>query len=152
MSEERSAKRGDWKTQAMSEQREQLPLRVSFTEAEFQRLKHGVIPQQMEDKWFIFYEDAWLYFHRSWTGRCAYQIRIEKSNGKHTVTEAWVSREGQDTATNLEIDLEVLGYLIYSVLLDKNWPWPRSFKDPTRVADPIVMWSLFGRHITRGKY
>jgi len=29
----------------------------------------------MEDKWFIFLEDDWLYLHRSWTGTCVYKVQ-----------------------------------------------------------------------------
>ena len=32
----------------------------------------------MEDKWFIFMENGILYFHRSWTGVCIYQVHFDE--------------------------------------------------------------------------
>lgn len=142
----RKATRADWETKPMTESRETLPLRLSFNEEEFQSLQQGLIPIQMEDKWFIFYEEEWLYFHRSWTGFCAFQVRVEKVDAKYITAEAWVARQN-DSDSNLEFDLEVLGYLIYSVLLKKEWPSPRSSRNRNSSADATEMWSLFGRHI-----
>ncbi len=39
---------------------------LKFSEDQFLKIKNGFVPRQMEDKWFIFYEDECLYFHRSW--------------------------------------------------------------------------------------
>jgi ADP-ribosyl-[dinitrogen reductase] hydrolase len=43
-----------------------------FTVKQFSKLILGLIPQQMEDKWFIYYEKERLYFYRSWTGNKIY--------------------------------------------------------------------------------
>jgi len=32
----------------------------------------GLVPEEIEDKWFIYWEDDTLFFHRSWTGNCIY--------------------------------------------------------------------------------
>lgn len=37
--------------------RSTLPIRHEFTEGEYKRLSLGLIPQEMEDKWFIFLEE-----------------------------------------------------------------------------------------------
>ena len=49
-----------------------------FTEKQFSKLTKGLIPQQMEDKWFIYYENEWLNFHRSWTGNGMYKAKLNK--------------------------------------------------------------------------
>jgi hypothetical protein len=47
----------------------------------------------MEDRWFAFYEEPWLYLHRSWTGFGVYQVRFEPVDGSSHVAEALVSRD-----------------------------------------------------------
>jgi ADP-ribosyl-[dinitrogen reductase] hydrolase len=55
---------------------------IHFTDRQFLKLVNGLIPHQMEDKWFIFYENDWLYFHRSWTGFGLYKAQlIKEQNG-----------------------------------------------------------------------
>ena len=39
---------------------------AAFDADQLVHLKAGLIPQAMEDKWFIYFEE--LFFHRSWTG------------------------------------------------------------------------------------
>ena len=34
------------------------------------QIRAGHIPEMMEDKWFIYWQDDRLFFHRSWTGYC----------------------------------------------------------------------------------
>jgi hypothetical protein len=46
-----------------------IPDHGAFDAEQFARLKEGLIPQTMEDKWFVYYEEPQLFFHRSWTGQ-----------------------------------------------------------------------------------
>lgn len=76
--EDQVATRDLWKTSPMSSMRAELPLDLRLTLDEFNRLKRSNIPHEMEDKWFIYQEDGWVLFHRSWTGSCIFQIRFEQ--------------------------------------------------------------------------
>jgi hypothetical protein len=80
--------RSDWKAIAMGEERSALPYARTFSAAEFLRLCEGVLPEEMEDKWFVFYEEPWLYLHRSWTGLCIFQVRFELRSEAFNVVEA----------------------------------------------------------------
>lgn len=85
------AKRDDWRIQEMPstykipffeglyshEKFYQEDFDRLYSQEEFEKIAAGVIPKQMEDKWFIFYEEPWLYFHRSWTGFCIFEVRFE---------------------------------------------------------------------------
>jgi hypothetical protein len=42
----------------------------TFPEEEYQLLGLGLIPEVMEDKWFIYLDGDWLVVHRGWTGYC----------------------------------------------------------------------------------
>lgn len=65
---------------------------MSFTKEEYQKLIRGHIPYQMEDKWFIFYEDDWLYFYRSWTGYGMYKARVLPDQNGYYIDEFWAER------------------------------------------------------------
>ena len=41
-----------------------------FSQEDMDRIRRGVVPETMDDKWFIYWTEDALYFHRSWTGCC----------------------------------------------------------------------------------
>jgi hypothetical protein len=112
------ASRSSWKTLPLPSNRKPLELSLLFSDDEGERIRHGHIPEDMDDKWFIFFEDGWLYFHRSWTGQCIYGIRLDGSpNGVRTV-EAWVNDDNEQyNSPGLETDLQMVQQLISSRLL-----------------------------------
>jgi 8-oxo-dGTP diphosphatase len=64
----RPAKPTDWKTYPLPSKKITIRLDRTFSPQEMKRLSEGLVPRQMEDKWFIYWKDDTLYFHRSWTG------------------------------------------------------------------------------------
>jgi hypothetical protein len=85
------AKRSDWETVPMPAQSERISLRRRYSSEEFERIKAGLIPQDMDDHWFIYYEEPWLYLHRSWTGFCIFQVRFEALDDGVVLAEATVN-------------------------------------------------------------
>ena len=79
MAASRTAKKGDWKTTNMPEKNKTVPLNVGFSDEQMGKIKSGFIPEEMEDKWFIYYveEEQSLYLHRSWTGFCVYIVQFK---------------------------------------------------------------------------
>jgi len=63
---------------------------LKFSEDQFLKIKNGFIPRQMEDKWFIFYEDDCLYFHRSWSGFGVFKAQILKQDNDYLIREFFV--------------------------------------------------------------
>lgn len=78
------ATKKDWKTLDLPNEVEQFIYERNFSEEELKLLSYGFIPEEMEDKWFIYMENNTLYFHRSWTGICIFKIEF-KPNNKHIV-------------------------------------------------------------------
>lgn len=108
------ATRDSWKTTPMSPERAELPLDLHLTPNEFEHLKCGSIPKQMEDKWFVFHEDGWVFFHRSWTGYCVYQVRFERIDDEYVVAEGWVTRDSKEYNNNdIEKDVRQLSLLLH---------------------------------------
>jgi hypothetical protein len=52
----------------------------------------------MEDRWFIYYEEPWLFIHRSWTGHCIFHVRFEQVGDEFVVAEAIRNRNPEQCA------------------------------------------------------
>ena len=70
------ATKDSWKTLPPRGEFEIVDYSDSFTQNELEALKHGLIPRDMEDKWFIYYDSDILHFHRSWTGDLIFTVRL----------------------------------------------------------------------------
>jgi hypothetical protein len=135
------ASRTSWKTLPPPQQREALGFAASFTDAETEMLVLGLVPKEMEEKWFIYFErpahrgptvsqesaspHGWLLFHRSWTGACIYGVHLERSPGGARVVDSWVSRDpAQYKGTDVEYDRKLLRFLIDALLLRQPAVFP----------------------------
>jgi hypothetical protein len=93
-------------------QRQAISLDRNYSADEFERLRDGVVPREMEDKWFSFYEDPWLFLHRSWTGYCIYQVRFELTASGARAVDALVNRDPQQYRGTDERDAILLALLL----------------------------------------
>ena len=89
-------------------------MELSFTQVEFAQLRHGRMPRESGDKWFIFFEEPWLYLHRAMTGACMFQVRIEPDGDRYRVREALVDR---DCSKAKDTEEEELSHWLYALLL-----------------------------------
>ncbi|ELP32528.1 hypothetical protein RBSWK_03541 [Rhodopirellula baltica SWK14] len=79
----------------------------------------------MEDKWFIYRDGDWLYFHRSWTGALIYWLKLDFDTQSITVSESWVNRESEQySSTDTAYDRALVDYLIRGLLLKEQVPFP----------------------------
>ena len=98
----------------------QIPFARTFTQAEYDVVSRGLIPAGMDDRWFIFRENDQLYFHRSWTGVCVYQITVEHTADMFVVTEALVNRDPAEyRIADDAFDIALLSFLIDNLLLGR---------------------------------
>ena len=124
------ASRTSWKTLPPPQQRESLGFEAVFDDAGTELLVLGLVPKEMEDKWFIYFEgpayrQGWLFLHRSWTGACIYGVQLERSPGGARVVDSWVSRDPtQYKGTDLDYDRKLLRFLIDALLLRRPAVFP----------------------------
>lgn len=111
----KKATRSDWKIQPMPELKTQLQVEEVFTKEEYEYLSWGLIPKRMEDKWFIYLEDNWLYFNRSWSGFCIFKVRLEKFEDGYQIAEAWVNSDPDQQLTYGENKLFLLTLISYRI-------------------------------------
>ena len=102
------AQRDDWKTEPLPSTAKLIEFDLNYSLSEFEKIIIGTIPEEMEDKWFVFHEAPWLYIHRSWTGFCIFKVRFEMFDDRVKITEVWVNRDSEqykETDDNLDADL-----------------------------------------------
>jgi hypothetical protein len=121
-----AATRESWNNvRPLPPQHASLSLKREFTPEEYEVICEGLIPEAMEDKWFIFVEDDVIYLHRSWTGSCIYQVRLTKNGENYAIAEALVNRNpDQYSATDEAYDADLLIFLIDNLLLEKSSRFP----------------------------
>jgi hypothetical protein len=140
------ASSNSWKHQDAPVEREDLGFEAVFTDADAEQLMLGVIPQQMEDKWFIYFADGWLRFHRSWTGAWIYALRLDGSPTGVRIIESWVNRNPQQyTARDTAYDRRLVAFLIDALLLKNpkaKFPMPA---DSAAAPKGVVRHSIAGR-------
>ena len=115
------AKKTDWKTTPLPPKSVRLTYERAFSSAEGDKIKAGFLPQGMDDKWFIYFENDTLYFHRSWTGYCIYQVRFaQDANGFRTLSVEINRDLEQYRQGDNKKDLQLLNWLIDSLILQKQ--------------------------------
>ena len=136
------ADRNSWEIKPLPPQRAKLGVKRSFTEDEYNNLAKGLVPEVMEDKWFIFMENETLYFHRSWTGVCVYQVHLDD---QRRVVEAWANRDPQQYGiSDDEYDGKLLCFLIDNLLLGRHTPFPLPEDLPDNLPEGLYQHSVAG--------
>lgn len=103
----------DWQTLPMPEENKFIAVELTFSKMDFDHLKQGVIPKEMEDKWFIYSEGNHIFFYRSWTGIMIYDCLFEERGDESIVTGFFVNRDPSQYTENLdECDIFKLYHLI----------------------------------------
>jgi hypothetical protein len=142
---DKCAGKGDWKSQELPEKKAIIRVERRFSATEVAGLRHGLIPEEMEDKWFIYCDDDVLHFHRSWTGFEIFRVHLAPSGDEWEISSVEVNREfAQYEATDDEYDARLILYLIDVLLLGKNVDFP-SRHDKSQPSASIQEWIHAGR-------
>ncbi len=145
----RIARKSDWQTHDMPTSRSVIALSYKFEPQEMELIQRGLIPEDMGDKWFIYYQDDRLYLHRSWTGYCVYIVRFVFEEDRFHMIEAVLNREStQYSQTHDGYDAKMIVYLIATLLLHQDMPYPMD-DESSNAVDPgkaaLQQWSQIGR-------
>lgn len=115
------ATQSSWKILPAPQSGVPLDLEANFTAEDFLKIKEGYVPEEMEDKWFIYFANGWLNFHRSWTGFLIYKLQILPKKIGFSVTDSWVNRDyEQYQNTDINKDRELVMDIINHLLLVRD--------------------------------
>ncbi len=87
------ATRYTWERQPMPDRRTRIALDFRLTADEADRVRRGLVPAEMEQHWFAYFEDNVLHWHRSWTGFYIYRVQFVDDGEGLRATEMLVNRE-----------------------------------------------------------
>ena len=120
-----------------------IEMKLRLAETQFARIRFGLLPEEMEDKWFAYFGDDRIHFHRSWTGFKIFEAKIEKSGSDYLISEILVERDEKRYRNKDENeDINSFYYLLGRGILGLNIDLPM---DSNSETDIVRGWSSFGR-------
>ena len=115
------ATKDSWKRVAF-ENGVEIPYGATFSSDEFAKIRDGLVPRDMEDKWFVYFDEH-LYWHRSWTGEPVYRLTFGEAGDSVRVVEA-LCTEQVIKRSSPEYEAKLLHFLIRNLLLGKAEEFP----------------------------
>ena len=110
-------RKNDWKIVDMPETYEAAKIDRSLSGQEYQALICGFIPRDMDDRWFLYVQDNWVYLHRSWTGHCIFKLKLEVSPSNVMLTDIHINRDpDQYRSVNTEADKNEANSVLTSLI------------------------------------
>lgn len=105
---------------AMPKQAVTLEYRRRFQQLDSCLLSRGILPREMEDKWFVYLDDGALVFKRSWTGYVIYVVTLIRVDGDLEARSVIINRDPRQYSSTDDLDdLRQLDLLIDHLLLGK---------------------------------
>ena len=106
-----------------------IPLTLEIDKEQIELISKELIPQVIEDKWFMYFEKPYLYLHRSWTGQAVFKLKFTESSTGYFVSEALLS---SDIAKTHEVEIKYQGeiafFLVSHFQLEKKVSYPMQSK------------------------
>lgn len=102
-----------------------MRVKFIFSREDMERICWGCLPRSMDEKWFIYQEGDWLFFHRSWTGILCYKAKIESNTITQVAMDAKFKPYKNSTFVVLWL---VLNFLVGSRQEYPSLDTPRYFK------------------------
>lgn len=107
----------DWNTEDMPDETERFYSGRELTSEEYSKLSLGLKPSGMDDKWFIYVKEGYIYFHRSWTGHCIFIARIENNMDRIFLSDVTTNKKPEQfAAQDLGVKKEMFEKLVDLVL------------------------------------
>jgi len=130
MNGRQKATRNSWKREPFPEHT-RLNFNRTFTADEHEQISYGFIPESMDHHWFIYLEEERLYFYRSWTGFCIYEVGLERNGNAYDAAEILVNRNpDQYGGTDDKYDAALVSFLIDKFLLRRETAFPLPSNKP----------------------
>jgi len=134
----------EWKTNEFSKPHI-IKANFHITESQYAKIRLGLLPLQMEDKWFVYFCDGRIHLHRSWTGDKIFEAEIHKGDSYYYISEIIVERNGEKNSnTNDDEEIRAFKFLIARGLLGLN---AKHLIETDSPEDAVRAFSNFGNLI-----
>ena len=132
----RAATERDWtELQPMTRCHEHVPLDLTFDANQMRNLRLGFIPVDQSQKWFLYFEDGTLHFHRSWTGFKMFEVVFEPVGDGAAASFARVNLDPEIyTGTLDEARETILDLLKYYATDEAHEPYESGFVSALKEA------------------
>jgi len=76
-------------------------------------------------KWFVYYEEPHLFFHRSWTGKPEYRLTLNITSKEAQIVESlWSKDSVHDAKTDVNYQAQLVDFLLSNLLPGEQKPFP----------------------------
>ena len=84
----KAAKETSWKIEPMPRTEiSKIEAGIIVTEEDMAIIRKGHIPEVQEDHWFMYCDDEYIRYYRSWTGTCAFEAHFHKKENLYVIDE-----------------------------------------------------------------
>ena len=103
-----------WKTEPMPKTDiSRVKASINITKENMAIIRKGHIPEAMEDHWFMYCDDEYIRYYRSWSGMCAFEAHFQKKEDHYVIDEicinhALVEFEVNGDKTGVDLFLKLL--------------------------------------------
>lgn len=106
-----------WKHEPYDGSVERFEVDWSYPAEDLERIRWGLIPRSMDEKWFAYVDGNELALHRSWTGRFCFRVHL---------TETGVaSVEAADDLEDPAAELPLVRWIVEALLIGLDVEFPR---------------------------
>jgi ADP-ribosylglycohydrolase len=115
-----------WKTDPLPDNPQdvsRMGCQIELTAESMETLRRGHIPNVQEDHWFMYCDDEYIRYYRSWNGMCAYEAHYRKTaEGKYLIDHLTVNKKLSGYGVNGDKPAQVLFlYLITAEIGGDEW-------------------------------
>jgi tetratricopeptide (TPR) repeat protein len=117
-----TADKNSWKNFPMSDIKVKSPLTIEIPDVFYQNFKKGLLPETVEDKWFIYFEDDKVYFHEAESGICVYEMHLKYDEIQSRYAEVFYEGDERKYIINESLEFSFFSFILFSLNLDCMGP------------------------------
>ena len=90
-----------WKTEPMPQTDiSRIKVNISVTEKDMHIIRKGHIPEVMEDHWFMYCDEEYIRYFRSWSGACAFEAHFHQEADHYVIDEICINHALMEFGVN----------------------------------------------------
>lgn len=124
----RKAEKMDWLQPMPDKDVSEVEMNLAVEEEDMDVLRKGHIPEVQEDHWFMYCDDEYIRYYRSWTGMCAFEAHYRKSDvGKYIIDKVTVNHALTEFGINN--DFAATHLLLYLLVAELDYNGEAAWDD-----------------------